>query len=294
MKQHNKNHHANLTRLSSIICIFLAISCEATPRKFIGDNSLRDVLFQVALGPRTPASTAQQQLVDWLQKTLTQYGWQAEVQKGSMMNHPIQNVIAKKGTGSRWVIFGAHYDSRLVADQDPNPELRIQPVPGANDGASGVAVLVELARIIPDDLNTEVWMVFFDAEDNGGIPGWDWLLGSRYFVNQLACCPDAVIVVDMIGDVNLNIFKEKNSDQSLTNEIWSKANELGYASVFIPQAKYAILDDHTPFLEVGIPAIDIIDFDYPYWHTTQDIPERVSAKSMQVVGETLLAWLNQP
>jgi glutaminyl-peptide cyclotransferase len=211
-----------------------------------------------------------------------------------MMNHPIQNVIAKKGTGSRWVIFGAHYDSRLVADQDPNPELRIQPVPGANDGASGVAVLVELARIIPDDLNTEVWMVFFDAEDNGGIPGWDWLLGSRYFVNQLACCPDAVIVVDMIGDVNLNIFKEKNSDQSLTNEIWSKANELGYASVFIPQAKYAILDDHTPFLEVGIPAIDIIDFDYPYWHTTQDIPERVSAKSMQVVGETLLAWLNQP
>lgn len=286
--------HARITWLLSIVCIILAVSYDATPRKFNGDNALKDVLFQVALGPRIPASAAHQQLVEWLQKTLTQYGWKVKAQNGSMLDHPIQNIIAKKGTGSRWMIFGAHYDSRLLADQDQNPELRKQPVPAANDGASGVAILVELARTIPDNLNAEVWLVFFDAEDNGGIPGWDWLLGSRFFVNQLACCPDAVIVVDMIGDANLNIYKERNSNQALNSEIWSKANELGYSYQFIPQPKYAIIDDHTPFLEAGIPAVDIIDFDYPYWHTTLDTPDKLSALSLQVVGETLLAWLIQP
>lgn len=294
MNKHKIKFHARITWLLPIVCIILAVSYDATPRKFNGDNALKDVLFQVALGPRIPASAAHQQLVEWLQKTLTQYGWKVEVQNGSMLDHPIQNIIAKKGMGSRWMIFGVHYDSRLLADQDQNPELRKQPVPAANDGASGVAVLVELARTIPDNLNAEVWLVFFDAEDNGGIPGWDWLLGSRFFVNQLTCCPDAVIVVDMIGDANLNIYKERNSNQALNNEIWSKANDLGYSSQFIPQPKYAILDDHTPFLEAGIPAVDIIDFDYPYWHTTLDTPDKVSALSLQVVGETLLAWLIQP
>ena len=294
MNKHKIKFHARITWLLPIVCIILAVSYDATPRKFNGDNALKDVLFQVALGPRIPASAAHQQLVEWLQKTLTQYGWKVEVQNGSMLDHPIQNIIAKKGMGSRWMIFGAHYDSRLLADQDQNPELRKQPVPAANDGASGVAVLVELARTIPDNLNAEVWLVFFDAEDNGGIPGWDWLLGSRFFVNQLTCCPDAVIVVDMIGDANLNIYKERNSNQALNNEIWSKANDLGYSSQFIPESKYAIIDDHTPFLEAGIPAVDIIDFDYPYWHTTLDTPDKVSALSLQVVGETLLAWLIQP
>ena len=294
MNKHKIKFHARITWLLPIVCIILAVSYDATPRKFNGDNALKDVLFQVALGPRIPASAAHQQLVEWLQKTLTQYGWKVEVQNGSMLDHHIQNIIAKKGMGSRWMIFGANYDSRLLADQDQNPELRKQPVPAANDGASGVAVLVELARTIPDNLNAEVWLVFFDAEDNGGIPGWDWLLGSRFFVNQLTCCPDAVIVVDMIGDANLNIYKERNSNQALNNEIWSKANDLGYSSQFIPQPKYAILDDHTPFLEAGIPAVDIIDFDYPYWHTTLDTPDKVSALSLQVVGETLLAWLIQP
>lgn len=293
------NKHKNQLKLSlgwhfAIICIILLSGCASKPLEFNGDTALKDVNFQMALGPRIPASQAHQQEVEWLQKTLSQYGWNVEIQNGSMLGQPLQNIIAKRGTGSRWVILGAHYDSRLKADQDPDQDLRNQPVPGANDGASGVSVLVELARTIPVSLNDKIWLVFFDAEDNGDIPGWDWLLGSKYFVNELVSYPDAAIVVDMIGDANLDIYEERNSNQLLTNQIWSKANELGYSSQFISQPKYAMLDDHTPFLDAGIPAVDIIDFDYPYWHTTQDTADKVSAKSLQIVGGTLLAWLMKP
>jgi Zn-dependent M28 family amino/carboxypeptidase len=134
-------------------------------------------------------------------------------------------------------------------------------------------------------------LVFFDAEDNGRIEGWDWILGSRAFVDQLAGQPDAVVIVDMIGDADLNIKMETSSTLSLVVEIWEQANALGYSDHFIPRPGYRILDDHTPFLQAGIPAVDIIDFDYPYWHTTEDTIDKISAQSLQVVGETLLAWL---
>ena len=155
---------------------------------------------------------------------------------------------------------------------------------------SGVAVLLELARTLPDE-TVPLWLVFFDAEDNGNIQGWDWILGSRQFVALNPIRPRAVVIVDMIGDADLNIYRESYSDPQLTNEIWSTALELGYASVFIDEYRHSMLDDHTPFLEVGIPAVDIIDFDYPYWHTVQDTPDKVSAKSLKAVGDTLLAWV---
>ncbi|MEA2008563.1 MAG: M28 family peptidase, partial [Chloroflexota bacterium] len=155
----------------------------------------------------------------------------------------------------------------------------------------GVAVLLELARALPENTSANVWLVFFDAEDNGRIPGWDWILGSRAFVENMEQRPQAVVIVDMIGDRDLNIHQEQNSTPLLRDEIWSQAKELGYAEYFLPTPKYSMLDDHTPFLEVGIPAVDIIDFDYPYWHTTEDTIDKVSAHSLQVVGDTLLAWL---
>jgi Zn-dependent M28 family amino/carboxypeptidase len=136
----------------------------------------------------------------------------------------------------------------------------------------------------------EIWLVFFDAEDNGRIQGWDWILGSRAFVDGLSGKPDAVVIVDMVGDMNLEIYKEKNSDQELTESIWGVAAQLGYHQ-FKPTPKYAMLDDHTPFLQAGIPAVDIIDFDYPYWHTSQDTADKVSANSLEAVGETLRTWL---
>ncbi|HSO12132.1 MAG TPA: M28 family peptidase, partial [Anaerolineales bacterium] len=100
-----------------------------------------------------------------------------------------------------------------------------------------------------------------------------------------------VVIVDMIGDAGLNIYKERNSNQELTDQIWETARSLGYENVFIPEYKFSMLDDHTPFLEAFIPAVDIIDFDYPYWHTVQDTPDKVSAESLQAVGETLQTWV---
>jgi Zn-dependent M28 family amino/carboxypeptidase len=210
-----------------------------------------------------------------------------------MGGEPVNNIIARKGSGTRWIILGAHYDTRRFADQDPDLQKRNQPVPGANDGASGVAVLMELSRSLRIPPDTQVWLVFFDAEDQGGIEGRDWIAGSRYFADQLEGQPDAVVILDMIGDADLNIYREKNSDKALTDEIWQTARSLGYESYFIDREKHSMLDDHTPFLQKGIPAAVIIDFDYPHWHTTADDISNVSAGSLQVVGDTILAWIQK-
>ncbi len=103
--------------------------------------------------------------------------------------------------------------------------------------------------------------------------------------------PEAVVVVDMIGDADLNIYLERNSDLKIRTEIWDMAAKLGHGDVFINEERYSMEDDHTPFLEAGLPAVDIIDFDYPYWHTTGDTTDKVSAESLQAVGETLWNWI---
>jgi Zn-dependent M28 family amino/carboxypeptidase len=221
---------------------------------------------------------------------LEKAGWMVEVQETAAMGHPLQNIIAKRSDAPPQIILGAHYDTRFFADKDPDPANQSKPVPGANDGASGVAVLIELARTFPQD-TVPIWLVFFDAEDQGRFDGWDWILGSRAFVEELQSRPQAVVIVDMIGDADLNIYMEKNSDPTLRAEIWAAAAGLGHQDKFIPEEKYPMLDDHTPFLEAGIPAVDLIDFDYPYYHTMQDTPDKVSAQSLNIVGETLWTWV---
>jgi Zn-dependent M28 family amino/carboxypeptidase len=265
---------------------------EAEPVTFDGQRANADVWTQVAFGPRLPGSEGHAKVREWMREELVEAGWQVEVQKSEALGHPIRNVIATRGAESPQIIIGAHYDSRIFADRDPDPSQHMNHVPGANDGASGVAVLLELARTLPEGIPA-TWLVFFDAEDNGNIEGWDWILGSREFVQNNPLQPRAVIIVDMIGDADLNIYKERNSNQALTDEVWETAKNLGYSGKFIPEYRHSMLDDHTPFLEAGIPAMDIIDFDYPYWHTTQDTPDKVSAESLQAVGETLHAWIIQ-
>ncbi len=271
------------------------------PGVFDGERAMQDVEYQVSLGPRLPGEAAHAAAVSWMVAELREAGWETEVQESVFQEHSIRNVVARRGEGRPWVVLGAHYDSRMHADQDDQPENREMPVPGANDGASGVAVLLELARVLPEDLEAsswagEVWLVFFDAEDNGNIEGWDWILGSQAFVNGLLeqpepNLPDMAVIVDMIGDADLNIYKERNSDAALTDEIWAQAAALGYSEQFIPSHKYNILDDHLPFIRAGVPAVDIIDFDYPYWHTLEDTPDKVAPASLEAVGQTLLAWL---
>lgn len=265
---------------------------EPATTSFDGERAYADVQTQVAFGPRIPETEGHAETVEWIRDELTKAGWQVEIQESEALGHPIRNIIARRSDAGPQVILGAHYDTRLHADNDPDPETTLKPVPGANDGAAGVAVLLELARTLPDD-TVDVWLVFFDAEDNGRIEGWDWILGSREFVKNNSVQPRAVVIVDMIGDADLNIYKERNSNPELTDEIWAVAQGLGYEKVFIPEYKHAMLDDHTPFNEAGIPAVDIIDFDYPYWHTVEDTSDKVSAASLQIVGKTLWTWITQ-
>lgn len=261
--------------------------------EFNAQRAFQDLNYQVQLGPRIAGSSAHQQVRNWLVATNENAGWVVEEQSINYQGQDIRNIIVKRDNSSDfpWIIIGAHYDSRVIADKDPLPENRAKPVPGANDGASGVAILNELARVLPTDLQASIWLVYFDAEDNGSMPGGEWILGSRAFVDSLQVKPDAVVIVDMVGDQDLNIFIEKNSTEELAAEIWRVAESLGYEKYFINQAKYQIVDDHLPFIQAGIAAVDIIDFDYQYWHTISDTVDKVSAESLGIVGEVVLEWL---
>jgi Zn-dependent M28 family amino/carboxypeptidase len=257
---------------------------------FDGERALKDVSTQVAFGPRVPNSDAHEKTIRYIQSELAAAGWQSSVEVAEFGGQKALNILATRNQEKAALLLGAHYDSRLYADNDPHPGNHTVPVPGANDGASGVAVLLELARTLPAD-STPTALLFIDIEDNGRIPGWDWILGSRAFAANLSDLPKAFVLVDMIGDKDLNIYMEKNSDPELTRQIWGTAKTLGYDSAFIATEKYRVEDDHLPFIEKGIRSVDIIDLDYPYWHTIQDTPDKVSAKSLQKVGETLLAWI---
>jgi glutaminyl-peptide cyclotransferase len=262
------------------------------PTSFDGQRAYQDVLTQVSFGPRVPGSEGHAKIQEWMQEELGAASWQVEIQASEALGHPIENLVARRSADPPKIILGAHYDTRMFADSDPDPAQHTNFVPGANDGASGVAVLLELARTLPAD-SVPVWLLFIDAEDNGLIEGWDWILGSREFVKHNLVQPRAAVIVDMIGDANLNIYKELNSNPALTDEIWQVAKGLGYESKFIPEYRHSMTDDHIPFVQAGIPAVDIIDFDYPYWHTIQDTPDKVSAESLQVVGKTLYVWIMQ-
>jgi len=259
---------------------------------FNGQTALAHVEYQVYLGPRLAGTPAHSKAIEYFISEMDKAGWDTSVQESNYQGQAIRNVVGKRGSGSPWTILGAHYDSRLIADQDPDLNSRDQPVPGANDGASGSAVLLELAASLPQDLPGQIWLVFFDAEDNGNISGWDWILGSRAFVAGLTNKPDAAVIVDMIGDADLNIYLEQNSDQAISEQIWDEAEKAGYQKQFIPTYRHSMLDDHTPFLQAGIPAVDIIDFDYPFWHTTSDTVDKISAESLEAVGVTLQRWLD--
>jgi Zn-dependent M28 family amino/carboxypeptidase len=279
--------------LLALVIIWYAVSfrtVEPNTVIFDGQRALSDVQTQVAFGSRMVGSEGHAKVEEWIRTELESAGWTVTVQDTQQMGHPVRNIIAKRNDTDPQILLGAHYDTRMIADQDPDPANHTKPVPGANDGASGVAVLVELARTLPDG-TAPLWLVFFDTEDNGNIAGWDWILGSRAFVEVLQFKPRAVVVVDMIGDADLNIYLERNSDKELRTEIWNTAASLGYDKVFITQEKHSMLDDHTPFLQAGIPAVDIIDFDYPYWHTVEDTPDKISAESLQAVGRTLSTWI---
>jgi hypothetical protein len=266
------------------------------PRSFDGDRAFDIVADQMAFGPRYPGSPGHDAVRAYIVDALTALDYAVEQQEFEYQAFGAVNIIGRANVGrGPIVILGAHYDTRRVADQSGVDD----PVPGAVDGASGVGVILELGRVLDlDQIDHEIWLTFFDVEDNGGggIDGWSYIAGSTYMAQNLTPEPPAfaaMVLVDMIGDADQQLYYEGNSDPVLRETLWQIAADLGYGDYFIPQLKFTMIDDHVPFSLRGIPAVDIIDFDYPYWHTVDDTLDKVGADSLARVGRVIEVWLEE-
>jgi glutaminyl-peptide cyclotransferase len=264
-----------------------------------------------ALGPRmsgSPGMVQQQQLV---QQHFEQLGAQVTLQRFRAKNPlggsnvPMANVVVEwHPERKERILLAAHYDTRPLPDRDPDPVQRRSGVfIGANDGASGVAVLMELAHLMPE-LKGDVGVdfVLLDGEELVYIDERDpYFLGSTWFARQYVRQPPEHkyrwgVVLDMVGDADLQIYQEQYSvswrdTRPLVKEIWATAARLG-VDEFIPRAKHLVRDDHLPLRNIAkIPTCNIIDFDYPAWHTTMDTPQRCSPASLAKVGWVVYEWL---
>jgi glutaminyl-peptide cyclotransferase len=266
---------------------------KTTELQFNGTLANQSVTWQTELGPRLPGSNASLELRESLTENLTAYGWDVEL--STHISHEIEltNVIAtwKPQNLSQnetdelgRIVLSAHYDTRNIANRDSNVSLQNTPILGANDGASGVAALIELGRIIPSmDLNNEIMLLFSDAEDQGD----NYTLGAEAWADNLSQeeinRTESFILLDMIGDADLQLTKIIPSTPILTENlmIWGEPNQ-----------SIAVIDDHVHPFALGIPSLDIIDLAYGvnatpfggYWHTTQDTADKVSAESLESVG----------
>ncbi len=309
----------NVARILSFVLLFILTGCgtvtgapPATPTStaappsprptlFDGNKSYQDVLAQMGFGDRPVGSAALRATGDYMLAQLKASGWATSTQEFEYRQFPVRNIAATRGQGPL-IVIGAHYDARPRADQDPAHTDQV--VPAANDGASGVAVLLELARVLDfGKVKNQIQLAFFDAEDDGELDlcppnasncdhtPWPWAVGADYFAGHLQTKPDSVVIIDMVGDKQQNFYYERNSNAELQQQLWTVAARLGYQQEFIPEYKYSMEDDHTPFLQRGMRAIDIIDFDYPYWHTVQDTADKVSPASLERIGRVLQTWL---
>jgi len=198
------------------------------------------------------------------------------------------------------VLFLAHWDTRPTADKSENLGQQRMPVPGANDGASGVAVLLGVADALKAQPPANgVDLLFVDGEDYGDFADTnDVLIGSRWFAAHQppGYQPLFAVLFDMVGDKDLQIYQEGQSvafAPEVVQRVWRVAAERGHERQFIPSVKPTLIDDHVSLQKAGIHAIDVVDFDYPYWHTTEDTLDKVSAESLQIVGDVAVALVRQ-
>ncbi|MBC8142883.1 MAG: M28 family peptidase [Armatimonadetes bacterium] len=266
------------------------------PPAFDASRAFTDLETQVAFGARYPGSPGYTKMRDWLQKTLSESaGVEAKrhdftaTARGKQI--PMSNVFAHINPEAKTqVLLCAHYDTRPTADEEIDPIKKAQPIPGANDGASGVAVLLEIARMLKKNPPTcGVQIVFFDGEDYGPSEE-DMYLGAKAWAKAFPLPkPTYAILIDMIGDKSLQIYREQASESfapEINEKVWKAASALG-AGEFQNSVKYAISDDHIPLQKAGVKAIDLIDFDYAPWHTLDDTPAQCSSASLGTVGKVL-------
>lgn len=309
---------------------------------FSADSAYAYIERQMAFGPRVPNSAAHTQCAVWLIEQLRAFGAEVELQKGFMPdyrgnNQQIYNIIghfkpSNKAEGlnarsAQTILLGAHYDCRPWCDEEPDYADRFYNVPGANDGASGVGVLLEVARQLGlrmdttrNPLSTPVDIIFFDVEDMGSPRFYTgperedtWCLGSQLWATNYANKTNSQqpianvqyqfgIVLDMVGAPDAAFPREMYSTNYASNyqqRIWSAAQKLGYGAMFTNQQSYPITDDHYYINRIaGIPCVDIIHYDirnntgFPWWwHTRQDNMDNISKSTLQAVGEVVMSLL---
>jgi len=301
------------SRTSTLLLILLLVGCQAragsgakASREFNGQTAFTYVEQQMAFGPRIPNTPGHEKMGDWLLTTLRARADTVSVQDFRWVTHKgaslhMRNFFARfRPQATDRVLFLAHWDTRPFADKSQNLGQQRMPVPGANDGASGVAVLLGLADALkkaPPTIGVD--LLFVDGEDYGDFAdSTETLIGARYFAKHQPPGYTTLYAVlfDMVGDKDLQFQKEGYSmvnAPEVVQRVWQTADRLGYSKVFIPRAGQTLIDDHVPLQQAGIRAIDVIDFDFPYHHTTEDTIDKVSAESLQIVGDVAVALIRQ-
>jgi hypothetical protein len=294
----------------SVLSVFSALtSCrEKTrpPREFDGQTAFGYIEKQIGYGPRIPGTKAHEQMAGWLDSTLRQradtvvvQSWNHVTAKGDTLR--LRNLVARfNPSAEKRILFLAHWDSRPTADS-PQSRDSTKPVLGANDGGSGVALLLGVADVLkraPPAIGVD--LLFVDGEDYGDFtkaPN-DVLIGSRYYgAHQLpGPKPLYAVLFDLIADKDLQIYQEGNSlvgAPEVVELVWDTAKDLGYGGYFIASPRHTLIDDHLELQKAGIRAIDVVDFDYPAWHTVYDTIDKVSSASLQVVGDVATALVRR-
>lgn len=296
-----------------MIISLAACGRERGPRTdFSGDTALGYVKSQLDFGPRIPGSEASRRTGDWIvaqmrqrADTVIEQRWTHVTMSGDTL--PMLNILARyRPRASERVLYVTHWDTRPISDGAQDPAQRQLPVPGANDGASGVALFIALGdalRKTPPNVGLD--LLFVDGEDYGEFPNngdlsaaKDVLIGSRYFADHPPSpgyTPLYGVLWDMIGDRDLQIFQEGYSVRrapEVVDLVWRKAADLGYSRYFVPSPGQYIIDDQLPLLDAGLHVIDVGDFAYPFHHTPEDTFDKVSASSLQVVGDVALSLVS--
>ncbi len=279
---------------------------------FNTDSAFKYLKNQVDFGPRVPGTAAHAACREWLADELRRHGAQVEVRKSPVTTYKGENFTAYNIFASynpdaeERLLLLAHYDTRPWADSDSDSANHLRPIDGANDGASGVSVLLELARAFnTTNPGRGIDILFVDVEDSGSHDDEDsWALGTREFACDAAARgynPSQAILLDMVGGKDARFYREyfsENVAPQLLSELWNTADRSGYSERFVNKQGGAVTDDHLELIKVGIPAIDIIEFNQasatgfsPTWHTMDDNISNIDPESLKAVGQTLLNFI---
>jgi glutaminyl-peptide cyclotransferase len=275
---------------------------EVINEPFSGDKALANATKLTAFGPRATGTKANVETGNWMVEQLRLLGWDVVIQPFTVDEGVAgRNIIAVRShsvPGSPVVMLTTPYDTRLVADADPDPANQKLPAPGANASASGAATLLELARTLDVEATGHtVCLGFFDAEQNEGLPGWNANMGSQIYVRSLpesvprCASPRFTVSLDTVGAKDQRFFQDAQGDAGLQNALWQTAANLDYAEWFPKETRPLPAGSQSAFQAQKLATTSLVGLDYPAANTTQDTPDKLSAETLQRVGMTLETWL---